>query len=129
MGFEFLKLEQLKEWEKIVHENKTSIYNPNGFGVLQVSEFTIPKDYKLNLFDELYDFSSEYISNIKSYKNIKEVPFGLLLDKISDIKKTWLFAILNNDRNVLLLTYNSNNQDFFKEHEIILKIINSTTWS
>jgi hypothetical protein len=55
MGFEFLELGHLKEWEKIVDDNITSIYDPNGFGVLQVPEFTIPEDYKLNLFDELYD--------------------------------------------------------------------------
>ncbi len=126
-----LVFEELKKniaWDISESDNIISISKKNGVGVIQISIFQIPSDYDLNLFDELYDFSRGYIPSISQYRSVMNLTLGLLLDNIQDKKRTWLFAILNKERIVLLITYNSLTSDFRKEHAEVIKILNSLNW-
>ena len=128
MKIDFYEINIPKGWVVKEDESITSFFNSQGFGALQISSFISPDKYKINLFDELYDFASDYV-NIKNgfeqYKNIKEISCGLLIDEIIEKNRSWLFAILNNEQKLLLITYNSLIEDFYKEHDTILEIINS----
>ena len=122
------EIEIPEDWILQKSESITSIFTPNGFGVVQISSFLLPNDYDLNLFDELYDFASEYVTALKQYKKLKKINYGLLLDEIIENNRTWLFAILNKKHSILLVTYNSLGVDFHKEHCTALAIINSITF-
>ena len=111
-------------------ENITSIYDAKGgFGAITVTHYNIPKVYNFNLFDELFDFASEYIiidkDKFKAFQNTTEVKNGIIIDKIMIQNREWLFAIFFYKQQCLLITYNSTVSDYLKEAPIINKIISS----
>jgi hypothetical protein len=129
MQIDFYEIVIPNGWQVKKGDEVSSIFNTNGYGAMQISSFMIPENYNFNLFDEFYDFASEYISSdIKQYRNVEKTTFGFFLDGVIDEHRTWIFAIANSGLNVLLITYNSLTEDFHKEHYTILEMIKSISF-
>jgi hypothetical protein len=134
MRVDFYNITLLPGWKILEYENSsiTSIIKIDSpIGALQLSSFVTPENYELNVFDELFDFTSNYINNTSRYKEydkVLEIKNGLILNAIVEDNRKWIFAICNSGRKVIFATYNSTLKDFEIEEREALKIIDSITF-
>src|SRR5215212_808606 len=125
-------IELIPGWKTLEEEGNdvTSIVRINDpQGALQLSSYIMPDNCQLNIFDELFDFTSNYISDKTEFKKVQETKNGLLLNGIIQDDRKWIFAICNKDNALVFATYNSRLEDFEVEKDDIITMINSINFS
>jgi len=115
---------QLEEnWESEISEECYSFFNPEGYGALQISDYT--KDTTITNEDiiDLIEFSDE------EKLHLGKVRFGdfegLTLIYKNEENNFWRNFWLRNNKLLLFVTYNCDDEDKDYETEVVNKMLSS----
>ena len=124
----FFNLVVPDNWEYKDEDSIVTLYNSqNGLGAIQISKFSIPTNYKMNLVNELSEFVSEKFKNLNKQeliKNIKERK-NLSLVEVRVDQRYWVFYIIFKNAKLLFVSYNCNIEDENKEIPVVYEVIDS----
>ena len=124
------ELELPPNWDFQEDENVTSFFDSHsGVGALQISSYRVDDKLKIDLKQELLDFSCQYFEDIEHDLDVlsnsvrEKVGYSYLEEDLD--KEHWMFLIYRQKSLLLLITYNCDLEDKKKEDTFIWQILAS----
>ncbi len=120
----------LDHWLLNEENNLLTLYNPDGYGALNVSYYYLNDNVTIDRVNELIDYVSDNSNEINSKelkpKIINNEKF-VYVDLINNLDEYWRYWIYSNKEIILFITYNCENSDIEKEKLTINNIVDSIT--